>query len=489
MRTAAAGPVPVAESGTVALRRVLLNAAALFAAYVLPRALTFAAALVAARALGPNAFGAYGTAASLAMIFSIFASLGMLPLLVRELARAPERAAELLAAAHVLKLVAGAGMVAALGVCARLLGMSTTTVWAAVLLGAGHALWTVAENFGALLQSRERLRIWLEANIVFGVVSGVLAATAVLLTRSVPWFCAGFAAGQGAALLYLLVRLPPLPRTHQPGRVTGDVLRLARAALPFAVAFFALTVFYKFDVLLLDRLQGSVAAGVYAAGYKLVDVVHALAVVASAAVYPRLARAATQDAARRTVELFLLIAVPAAASIWLIRTPLVALLFGAEYADTAVALGLLAPAAGVLAVNILFGYLLGVADRAGLLALCYAIGVAAKLVFGLLWMPVAGAAGAAAAMLASELLLSGTLVIAVTVAGVALPRARPVALAAFAVAWAVACGMFATSIGAALLLFILGVTTAYIAGGALSTAERAAVRGVLALSAPAKLDS
>ena len=57
------------------LRRILLNWAALLGAYVLPRGLTFASALVAARVLGPERFGAYGTAASYAIIVSIIATL------------------------------------------------------------------------------------------------------------------------------------------------------------------------------------------------------------------------------------------------------------------------------------------------------------------------------------------------------------------------------------------------------------------------------
>jgi O-antigen/teichoic acid export membrane protein len=66
-----------AEAPGEAVQRVALNAAALLGAYVLPRSLTFAAALVAARVLRPAAFGVYGTAAALAMTLSILCTLGM----------------------------------------------------------------------------------------------------------------------------------------------------------------------------------------------------------------------------------------------------------------------------------------------------------------------------------------------------------------------------------------------------------------------------
>jgi uncharacterized membrane protein YdfJ with MMPL/SSD domain len=83
---------PAGAPGSAAvLPRVLRNAGALLAAYVLPRSLTFAAALLAARVLRPSSFGAYGMAAALAMTLSVLCSLGLLPLLVRDLARAPGR--------------------------------------------------------------------------------------------------------------------------------------------------------------------------------------------------------------------------------------------------------------------------------------------------------------------------------------------------------------------------------------------------------------
>ena len=86
-------------------RRVAANALWLFLAYAPPRLLTFGSTVVAARVLGAREFGAYATAAAFAVILSIVATLGMTPLLIRDIAKAPERAGSLLRAAHVVKLV------------------------------------------------------------------------------------------------------------------------------------------------------------------------------------------------------------------------------------------------------------------------------------------------------------------------------------------------------------------------------------------------
>jgi O-antigen/teichoic acid export membrane protein len=456
-------------------RRVFLNMAALLAAYVLPRSLTLAAALIAARVLQPAAFGAYGFAAALAFSLSILATLGMLPLLVREIARAPERADELVGAAHRIKLLLSLPMLAGIALCARMLSLPANVVAAALLLGCGHTAWALAENFGARLQAEERMRPWLHANLVFGVVSGSLAALAVVLTRSVPWFCAGFAGGQLAALAYLVARQPRAQVAGSAADWRRSIRPLARATLPFAVAFFALTVFYKADVLLLGRLRDAHEAGIYAAGYKLVDIVHALAVVAAAAVYPRLARASAELAGRRVLELFLMAAAAGAGCMWLLRAPLIDALYGADYHATIPALTWLAPAAGILALNIFSGYVLALTDRVRLLAAAYAAGLVVKFALGMMLMPAGGAAGAAAAMFASEAMLACGMLLALRDARVPLPRRRPVLLGAGTIGIAVACdAAFAPMIAA--IVFVAAIALLYGAAGALTVAERGAIR-------------
>ncbi len=461
--------------GAAGLRRVLLNGGALLGAYVLPRSLTFCAALVAARLLGPAQFGAYVTAASFAMILSILATLGMQPLLVRELARAPNRAATILNAAHLIKLVAACVMIGTTFLIARyVFDYPSAVVQAAVLLAIGHACAAFGENLGAWFQADERMHIWLEANVWFGLVSGLLGIGLVVWTRSVPHFAAAFAAGQLAALLWLMRRLPRTARVWN-NHALPEVRALLHAAAPFAVAFLALTIFYKVDVLLLQRLRDAGAVGVYAAGYKLVDVVHALAVVAAAAVYPRLARATTAEArayaSRRTLELFLLAGVAGSGVLWLVRGPLTLLLFGAEYAETAALLGLLAPALVALVINILAGYLLSAADRIAPLALAYIAGCTLKLLLGLWWIPHYGAQGMALANLTAEVVLALALVAVLARASAAVPARRTVVLALLGVLLALAMATLPAAPVVSALLYVTLVALLYGAGHALTRAE------------------
>lgn len=292
-----AAAVVVPTTRAAGLRRVGANALALLLAYLLPRVFTFASVVVAARALGAREFGAYGTAAALAVILSIVATLGMMPLLVRELARAPERAPVLVRAAHGVKTVSNALMLAALFVVARwVLGYPEPVVQAALLLGASYAIGAYAENLAAYFQAVERMEVWTQASAAFGVVSGGAGALLVATTSSVVWFCAAPVLGQAAALGWLLAQAPANVRWGAPPKAAGNAgrewARLVRALAPFGAAFVALTVYYKVDVLLLARWRPPADVGLYAAAYKFVDILQALVLVVAGAVYPRLSRLA-----------------------------------------------------------------------------------------------------------------------------------------------------------------------------------------------------
>ena len=367
------------EERKAAVRRVLQNGTSLLLAYVLPRLCTFLSVVVAARLLGAGTFGAYGTAAGFATLLSVLSTLGMLQLLVRDIAQRPEAAARLLRAAHVVKTVSGAAMVALLVLLARVLDYPPEVTNAAMVLALGYWIGSYVENFAAYFQGTERMQVWAEASGLFGLVAGVLGVAAIALTRSIVWFSAALLVAQLAALAWLLVRAPADVRWGaRPG--PGEVASLARATLPFAVAFTLLTVHYRIDVLLIAGLRTAEEVGFYAAAYKFVDVFHALVLVAVGAMCPRLARIAQgrgsgRWAATRASELVLLVAVPTGFALWVLSETLVLLVFGASYAAAVPVLATLALVFPAFAVNLLGGYVLGAERRMGLFALLYAGGL------------------------------------------------------------------------------------------------------------------
>ena len=427
------------------LRRIFLNAVSLLFAYGLPKVFTLGAVVVAARVLGTGDFGAYGTAAALAVILSIASTLGMMPLLIRDIAREPERAPELVRSAHVLKTVANGAMLATLLVVAKwLLAYPDQVVATALLLGLSYALGSYVENMSAYFQAVERMHVWMQASAAFGLVTGGLGAALVWTTSSMVWFAVAPVVGQAVALSWLVTHAPDPARAR--GRASWPEVRvLALEMVPFAAAFVALTIYYKIDVLLLAEWRSSADVGLYTAAYKFWDVAQALSLVVIAAVYPRLSRIAPRNgtgerwAGTRVTEIMLLAVVPSCALLWLLQAPLIATLYGTSYVEATPVLGRLSLAFPALAMNLLAGYILGAAGRMGHVAALYAVGVVANVALNLFLVPSMGPLGSATAKLGSEVLLAVGFLVVVRMRAAVAPTGHTMAVAVTAggLAWVV----------------------------------------------------
>jgi O-antigen/teichoic acid export membrane protein len=398
---------PVRAAGLPA--GIWANAGFLFAAYAVPRGLLFLAALIAARALGPSEFGAYGTAAAFAVMLSVLSTAGMMPMLVRQVAQAGEGASAWVAAAHALKTASNTAMLAVLvGLGVLVLGYPQRLMEAALVLGLGYAAGSYAENLGGYFQGVERMRVWGEASAIFGLVAGGLGAVVVWVSRDLLWFCAAFLAGQLASLAWLFRWAPPAARWPR-GDWQARARQLARRQVPFAAAALALAAYYKIDVVLLERWRGPAEAGIYAAAFKFTDIAMALSGVMAGAVFPRVARSLAQPReeqagrlARAVVGLLFWAGAGSAALLWAYRGSVVEWLFGRSYLEASGVLAYLAPALPLVAISIAAGSLLTAAGRVRAVAWLYGLGLVGKLGLEAWLVPRSGAAGAALAMLSSE---------------------------------------------------------------------------------------
>lgn len=462
------------------LRRVLANAVSLLLAWVLPRLFTAGAIVAAARVLGVSRFGHYGTAAAFAVILSIVATLGMQPLLIREMARDPAAAARWLRASHIVKTGTNVLMLILLVMLAGMLGYPPEVRSAALMLGVSYALAAYVENLAAWFQATERMQVWTQASAAAGLITGGLGVALVLLTQSVLWFCFAAVLGQFAALLWLALRMPRELHRGEANRQT--ILSLLRALAPFAAGFIALTLHSKIDVLMLARWWSSLEVGLYTAAHKFIDIVQALAIVAAAAVYPRLARSTNARwAATRLLDVTLLAAVLAGGALWLARDAVIALLFGSGYQAAGKAVGLLAIAVVPLAVNIAGGYVLAAVGAMGRVAALYAGATVLKIVLNVMLVPSGGTNGTALSLLLTEIVLAGGMLFVLRAEAKAVPRMRTVAGAFVAVGFCAALHSLHLTMGGFAMAAVFAVVSIVLmnAIGSVSSADRALLRAAL----------
>jgi O-antigen/teichoic acid export membrane protein len=165
--------------------------------------------------------------------------------------------------------------------------------------------------------------------------------------------------------------------------------------------------FFKIDALLLPGLGGDVAAGTYAAAYKVAEGAGIIQSSFTFALFPRLARRTdASDAYRMALRVLLQIAFPLAAGVALLSEPIVTLVGGRAYLpDSAVALTILICYLPLSYTNGLTQFVLIAAGKQRMLTGAFVAALVFNLAANLLLIPRFGYVGAAIVTVASEIIL------------------------------------------------------------------------------------
>jgi len=388
------------------IRRFGRNSVALFVSDATGRILTAAFRIALAGYLGRELFGEYSFAVAVAAILSVCADLGLGTLVTREVARRPDApfdiAGPALGGRLILTILAGGAALALLLLLERprpVLELTAIFVLAQVALGPGEIL-------AAAHRGRERMVRPAAVALItrFGLVLSGFAAMAMGLgVHAFAWLAAAWAV---PAVLLL--------RPGLPGHVTLRLREMGptlRRAFPIGIGAVLWTIYFRLDLVLLGFLRGDSEVGLYAAPFSLVEGVLLLQGPLLAASFPVFSsREADDEGRRRTfralTRVLYVIGLPVAAVLFVERDAVLRLLFGTQFAEAGTTLALLAltiPVSFVAAPRL---SLLIARNRERSYAGIMAGGVATNLVLDLLFIPGHGAAGAAAATLATEVLVT-----------------------------------------------------------------------------------
>ncbi len=365
--------------------------------------------LIVVRTLGKSGFGEWSTIFAVTQIATNFGELGLNQVAVSRAASDPPQEAQWLGALVSLRVLL-AIPTALLALAGVALIAPTAAVAIAGVLIAATILANAPSAIGAVFQLRVRNDLTI-AVITLGSVVWTAGAIVVSLTsKSIDAFAAAFlatAAITTIATIALALRLSPLRLVASRERWRA----LLRVGLGVGAAGILVTLYVKLDQVLVFQIAGSVQAGLYGAAYRILDQIQFIPVSVMTTLFPLIAAAYPSDRARvrgllqTTGEYLTMASLPALAFTIVAAHPIVALLFGSEFAQAAPALPILMGAF----VSISFGYLAG--NMVVILELqrsffrYAAVGLALNASLNLLLIPHYGFLAAAWITLATEVLV------------------------------------------------------------------------------------
>lgn len=420
-------------SGSIVLRNIASRLGAKFVG----NGLAFAASILLIRYLGAERLGQYHYASTFASIFGLLAGLGLPILLTRDAARDKAGAGAML------------GAVMSLQALLSLLAFALITVAAAafnpwelalpiVILGLGVAVNALATPYVAMLNAFEHMHLssaidtvsnLVRVGLILGAVQlgvGIVGLVTLLVLNPIVYL----ALAKNASDRYCVRPVAGLAAARLKG--------LLVASVPFALMVVFNNLYFRIDVIMLQKMQGDTAVGVYSAAYRLIDVFLLVGANIAGVLYPRMASEARgpEGALRHTVERLFrymtAIGIPVAVTIAILASEIVPMLFGEAFRDSVLPLEILIWAIALIFMALPLAHCLNATGHEWRWITILGVNTALNVGLNLVLIPAFGVIGAAVSTVACEGVGLGLLlrfsrpVVAVR----ALPTVIPVSLAA-----------------------------------------------------------
>lgn len=255
--------------GNDALVRIAANTGWLMGDKLVRAALGLVVGAWVARYLGPAQFGQYAYVLAFIAFFQAVANLGTDTIVVRDIARDPAVAPEMLGSALQLRVAAGiVCWLLSIGVAAALNPGAPKTVLLTAIVG-GIMLFQAADTIDLWFQSQTQSRRTVTAKLVSYLLTSGLKVGLILAEAPLVAFAAAMLFDFAAAAVALAVAYRRFP-TARPWRYHNDVARrLLQQSWPFLLSALAITVYMRIDLVMLKALRGEREVGIYAAALPL----------------------------------------------------------------------------------------------------------------------------------------------------------------------------------------------------------------------------
>lgn len=341
-------PTAAPATGWRDVQSALWNALKIGGSLIATWTVALAVRFVLPRQLGPETYGVYNFSDAFAGSFFVLANLGIETYVQKEIPVRGEHASDFLGGILALRLALGVALLAAMAAILHQGGRPAEVRAVVYVFAAGQLLFNNNATFSALLHARGTV----DGLSVATVLSKLLWGAGMLLALGGGTGLIGLAAAFTLAEAVKSVALWALCRKHLSLELRIDLARTWRVvvlSLPFFVTTLSTTLFSKLDNTLIGFLANDREVGWFGLASNLSQLALLMTPLLGAVLLPLFSRVAARSdqelnqVMRRSLEVILMVAIPASLLLGLGADVWVRVVGGADYAPAALALRILAP--------------------------------------------------------------------------------------------------------------------------------------------------
>ena len=300
-----------------------------------------------ARYLGAAGFGILSFALAFTGIFGVFSDLGLRQLTVREVARDKSLASKYLGNIAVMKIFLVVITFGLIALTINLLGYPEQTIKVVYLVALSIIFSAFSGMFYSIFQAYEKM----EYQSLGHILSSALMLSGALFAINQGFSVVGFASIYFLVSSVVLVYsfgvcvckfvFPKIEFDWSFWKLT------IKEALPFGLTGTFITIYLWIDTVMLSLMKGDEVVGWYNVAYRIVLVLLFIPIAFNSAVFPLMSRfyVSSNNSLKfmfeRHFKYMLIIGLPISVGITLLADKIIALIFGAEYIPSVIALQIL----------------------------------------------------------------------------------------------------------------------------------------------------
>lgn len=319
-------------------KRYFANTGWMFLGQVFYLGVSFLVGAWIARYLGPNKYGLVSYVIAFTGLFSFIGPLGVDGILNRELVSHPEKRDELLGTSFRLKIIGSILAFLTATIFAFIFnGLYSLTSWLIIMFSVSfffQAPNVIATFFYAQVKAKENIK----AQIIAAVFSSILKVGLILLGGGIIWLLIIYIFDYVWQAIFLVKLYNQQGLKIRAWKFkTGLAKSIWRDSWPLMLSAIASFAYLRIDQVMIGKIMGETAVGIYAAAVKITEVFYFLPIIICSSLFPAIINARNTDIRayyRRLKNLYGLVGILGflvALPIMFLAAPIIGFIFGAQY--------------------------------------------------------------------------------------------------------------------------------------------------------------
>jgi len=374
---------------------------------------TFLLFIILSRDFGQEGIGEYSLAMAITGFFAAISEFGLYHYSIKEMSRCQGALGDYYGKILSVRIILSVGVFLLLLAFLPFCPFSTETKIIIGLIGAYQIIYMIMDGYCALFVASEEMRVAGMLEFSLRMIIALSGIGICLLGGNLLQVTIAFPA---VTLLLTIATHKLASREHgKPCLAISreSFIHIIRSSATYATANILFILSARIDVILLGFYLGAAAAGIYNVAYRLIFIFMVITHFASVSIFPLASRLFIESRDnffafyQNTLNLLILICIPASLILWLAAPDIITIFFGAEFKQSIIILRILAPLFFLTMMeNILATFLMS-CEKEKERTTGYWLTAWTNIIGNLILIPLYGCAGAAIATLISKVLQTG----------------------------------------------------------------------------------